>query len=46
MNLVWVVAIAGFVLAEKVVPNGRLLGRLTGVALAGCGLWVLVAGHG
>lgn len=41
MNLVWVAAIAGFVLAEKVVPNGRLLGRITGAALAGCGLWVL-----
>ncbi|MBA3444949.1 MAG: DUF2182 domain-containing protein [Gemmatimonadales bacterium] len=44
MNLVWVAAIAGFVLAEKVVPNGRLLGRITGAALAGCGLWVLVTG--
>lgn len=41
MNLVWVALIAGFVLAEKVVPNGRLLGRITGVALAGYGLWVL-----
>jgi predicted metal-binding membrane protein len=46
MNLLWVVVIAGFVLAEKLVPNGRLLGRITGVVLAGCGLWVLVAGHG
>jgi predicted metal-binding membrane protein len=46
MNLVWVAAIAGFVLAEKVVPNGRLLGRITGAALAGCGLWVLVTGLG
>lgn len=46
MNLVWVAVIAGFVLAEKVVPNGRLLGRITGAALAGCGLWVLVTGHG
>jgi predicted metal-binding membrane protein len=44
MNLVWVAAIAGFVLAEKLVPNGRLLGRITGAALAGCGLWVLVTG--
>ena len=41
MNLVWVAVIAGFVLAEKVVPNGRLLGRITGAALAGYGLWVL-----
>jgi predicted metal-binding membrane protein len=42
MNLVWVAAIAGLVLAEKVVPNGRLLGRITGAVLAGFGLWVLV----
>ncbi|MFL5403685.1 MAG: DUF2182 domain-containing protein [Gemmatimonadales bacterium] len=41
MNLLWVVAIAGFVLAEKVVPNGRLLGRVTGVLLAGWGLWTV-----
>ncbi len=41
MNLLWVALIAGFVLAEKVVPNGRLLGRITGVALAGYGLGVL-----
>lgn len=46
MNLLWVVAIAGFVLAEKVVPNGRLLGRITGVLLAGWGLWMVVSGQG
>jgi predicted metal-binding membrane protein len=46
MNLVWVAAIAGFVLAEKVVPNGRLLGRITGVLLAAWGVWVVVAGGG
>lgn len=44
MNLLWVVAIAGFVLAEKVAPNGRLLGRITGALLAGWGLWVVVSG--
>ncbi len=43
MNLVWVVAIAGFVLIEKVVPNGARLGRITGILLAGWGLWMLVA---
>ncbi len=46
MNLFWVVVIAGFVLAEKVVPGGRLLGRITGALLAGWGLWVVVAGLG
>jgi predicted metal-binding membrane protein len=44
MNLFWVVAIAGFVLAEKVLPNGRLLGRITGALLAGWGLWVMASG--
>jgi predicted metal-binding membrane protein len=41
MNLVWVAAIAGFVLVEKVAPNGRLVSRITGIALAGYGLWIL-----
>jgi predicted metal-binding membrane protein len=44
MNLLWVVVIAGFVLAEKLAPNGRLLGRITGSLLIGWGLWVLVSG--
>ena len=44
MNLLWVVVIAGFVLAEKVMPNGRLLGRITGVLLAGWGLWLVAGG--
>jgi predicted metal-binding membrane protein len=42
MNLVWVAAIAVFVLTEKVVPNGKLLSRVTGAALAAWGLWMLV----
>jgi predicted metal-binding membrane protein len=44
MNLLWVLVIAAFVLAEKVAPNGRLLGRITGALLAGWGLWVFVSG--
>ncbi|MEP7228488.1 MAG: DUF2182 domain-containing protein [Gemmatimonadales bacterium] len=44
MNLLWVVVIAGFVLAEKAAPNGRMLGRMTGVLLTAWGLWVLVSG--
>jgi predicted metal-binding membrane protein len=46
MNLFWLVVMAGFVLAEKVIPNGRLVGRLTGALLAGWGLWIGVAGAG
>jgi predicted metal-binding membrane protein len=42
MNLLWVVAIAGFVLIEKVAPKGRQLGRIAGVLLAGWGVWMVV----
>jgi predicted metal-binding membrane protein len=44
MNLLWVAAIAIFVLAEKLVPGGRGLGRLTGVLLMVWGIWVIAAG--
>jgi predicted metal-binding membrane protein len=43
MNLLWVAAIAGFVLLEKVAPAGDRLGRLVGVVLVGWGVW-MVAG--
>ncbi|CAA9526198.1 MAG: hypothetical protein AVDCRST_MAG05-3992 [uncultured Rubrobacteraceae bacterium] len=43
MNLLWVAAIAGFVLIEKVAPGGERLGRATGVVLVGWGAW-MVAG--
>jgi predicted metal-binding membrane protein len=42
MNLLWVAAIAAFVLAEKVVPRGDLVGRLAGIALFAAGV-LLVA---
>ena len=42
MNLVWVAVIAVFVLAEKVLPHGRLLGRITGGVLVAAGLWLFV----
>jgi predicted metal-binding membrane protein len=38
MNLLWVAAIAGFVLIEKVAPGGDRLGRVAGVMLAGWGV--------
>ena len=40
MNLLWVAAIAGFVLIEKVAPGGERLGRAAGGALAGWGAWM------
>ncbi len=43
MNLLWVAAIAGFVLLEKVAPAGQRLGQAAGVLLAVWGA-VLVAG--
>ena len=41
MNLVWIAALAGFVLAEKVVPGGIWVGRLAGLALVAWGIWML-----
>jgi predicted metal-binding membrane protein len=43
MNLLWVAAIAGFVLLEKVAPGGERLGRVAGVLFIGWGVW-MVAG--
>lgn len=43
MNVLWIAAIAIFVLAEKVVPSGRILSRVAGVALVIAGLWQLAA---
>lgn len=40
MNLLWVAAIAGFVLLEKVAPVGHLVGRVAGVMLVGWGVWI------
>ena len=37
MNLLWVAVIALFVMAEKTVPRGELLGHITGVALVAAG---------
>jgi predicted metal-binding membrane protein len=41
MNLLWVAAIAGFILLEKVVPGGDRLGRVAGVVLVGWGAWMV-----
>ena len=41
MNLLWVAAIAAFVLVEKLVPAGRLVSYTAGGLLIACGLWVL-----
>jgi predicted metal-binding membrane protein len=42
MNLVWIALLTVFVLAEKVVPNGLLLGRIAGLLMIGWGGWLIV----
>jgi predicted metal-binding membrane protein len=44
MNLLWIAAIAGFVLVEKVLPGGRIVGRVAGAVLVVWGL-LTVAGR-
>jgi predicted metal-binding membrane protein len=46
MNLLWIAALAGFVLIEKVAPAGQWVSRLTGVLLVGWGAWMSVGGWG
>jgi predicted metal-binding membrane protein len=43
MNLLWIAALMIFVLAEKVIPGGRLFGRLAGIAAFACGVWSVAA---
>ena len=42
MNLVWIAALAAFVLAEKVAPRGEWVSRATGVLMVGWGVWAIV----
>ena len=44
MNLLWIAALALFVLLEKVVPRGELFSRATALVLAGAGILVIAAG--
>ena len=44
MNLLWVAAIAGFVLLEKLMPGGERVGRVLGVVLVFWGVWVIRGG--
>ena len=41
MNLVWIAALAAFVLAEKVAPKGEWVARITGVLMVGWGVWAI-----
>ena len=42
MNLLWIAALAGFVLIEKVAPGGHRVSRLTGLLLVAWGAWMFV----
>ena len=39
MNVFWIAVISVLVLAEKLAPNGVLVGKVSGVALVAWGLW-------
>jgi predicted metal-binding membrane protein len=41
MNLFWIAALAILVLLEKVVPSGRVIARIAGIASFAGGLWML-----
>ena len=42
MNLLWVAALAAFVLVEKVAPKGYAVSRITGVGLVCWGLYLII----
>jgi predicted metal-binding membrane protein len=44
MNLLWIAALAIFVLLEKVLPRGDLVGRATGGLMIAAGLWLVLTG--
>ena len=46
MNLLWIAALSGFVLIEKLAPAGQWVGRFTGVLLVGSGAWMILASFG
>jgi predicted metal-binding membrane protein len=42
MNVLWIALIAIFVLAEKVIPSGRLIARIVGAGFVVAGVWLIV----
>jgi predicted metal-binding membrane protein len=41
MNVLWIAAITIFVLAEKVIPAGRVISRIAGAGFFAWGVWLL-----
>jgi len=44
MNLLWVALLSAYVLLEKVLPGGEILGRVAGAAMLAWGVWLATAG--
>jgi predicted metal-binding membrane protein len=42
MNLFWIAALAILVLLEKVLPLGRIIARIAGIASFVSGVWMLL----
>src|SRR5215813_11140128 len=42
MNVLWIAALAGLVLLEKVLPLGKLVSRVAGCLFIGSGAWLLL----
>ena len=42
MNLYWITGLALYVLAEKLLPGGRLFSRVSGGVLLAAGAWVIL----
>jgi predicted metal-binding membrane protein len=42
MNVLWIALLSIFVLAEKVIPAGRIVARAAGVVLIALGAWLLI----
>jgi predicted metal-binding membrane protein len=42
MNVLWIAALAGLVLLEKVLPLGKLVSRVAGCIFIGSGAWLLL----
>ncbi|MFQ5623073.1 MAG: DUF2182 domain-containing protein [Paracoccaceae bacterium] len=43
MNLYWIVGLAAYAIAEKVLPHGETVSRIAGAAIAAAGAWVLLS---